>query len=461
MPMTTDAINTLCRHVAETRFEHLGDATVLSAKTFIEDSLGVGVSGSRGPHVDDLRAAALASGGGGTSRVLGTNWRLPTTSAALLNAYQIHNAEYDCVHEQAVVHPMAVLLGAVVAHVDRERANGRRFTGEEVITAVTVGVNVGAGIGIASRSPLRFFRPATAGGYAACAALGKLEGMDPGQLNGLMGLMLGQSSGTMQAHTEGSVMLAMQVGFNARSAVSALDMARVGIGGPANVLEGPYGYYALFEGDHDLPAMLADLGERWLITEVAHKPFPSGRATHGVVDACLTLAEEHGFDAAQVQSVSAKVPPLTHRLVGRPVLDAMEPNYARLCAAFVSARALLRKRVDLDDFTPEARADAASLELARRIQIVQDGNPDPNALTPIVVDIELRDGRTVSRTLDIIYGNPANPMTRDAHLAKFRRNLEVSRDPLAADAAQHAIGRLEALEQETDFSSLLDLLCAP
>ena len=162
MPMTTDAINTLCRHVAETRFEHLGDATVLSAKTFIEDSLGVGVSGSRGPHVDDLRAAALASGGGGTSRVLGTNWRLPTTSAALLNAYQIHNAEYDCVHEQAVVHPMAVLLGAVVAHVDRERANGRRFTGEEVITAVTVGVNVGAGIGIASRSPLRFFRPATA-----------------------------------------------------------------------------------------------------------------------------------------------------------------------------------------------------------------------------------------------------------------------------------------------------------
>ena len=67
----------------------------------------------------------------------------------------------------------------------------------------------------------------------------------------------------------------------------------------------------------------------------------------------------------------------------------------------------------------------------------------------------------MSRELDVISGHPANPMPRDAHLAKFRRNLAVSRDPLAADAAQQAIGRLEALEQEADFSSLLDLFCAP
>lgn len=459
--MSSDAINVLAKHVAHTRFEDLPDEAVAAAKKFILDSLGVAVSGSRGPHVDDLYRAAQASGGTGDARVLGTRWRLPGAFAALMNAYQIHNAEFDCVHEDAVVHPMAVLLGALVAHVDRERQAGRSFSGKELIAAVCVGVDVGAGIGVASRSPLSFFRPATAGGYAAAAALGKLEGFDEAQLVGLMGLMLGQSSGTMQAHTEGSVMLAMQVGFNSRSAICALDMARTGIAGPTNVLEGPYGYYALFEGAHDLPAMLAELGKRWRITEVAHKPFPSGRATHGIVDACLTMAREHGFGADSVARVECSVPPLTHRLIGRPVHDDMEPNYSRLCAQFVAARALLRARVDLDDFTEEARSDAATLELARRIRITQDDNPDPNALTPLAVRIELEDGATHERTLDVIYGNPANPMTRDAYLEKFTRNLEVSRDPLAQGVTETAIQRLEALEGEPDVAAILDLLCAP
>jgi 2-methylcitrate dehydratase PrpD len=39
-------------------------------------------------------------------------------------------------------------------------------------------------------------------------------------------------------------------------------------------------------------AELPAIGRVWRITEVAHKPFPRGRATHGVVDACLTLMRE-------------------------------------------------------------------------------------------------------------------------------------------------------------------------
>ena len=458
--MSVDAIQTLCRHVQQTRFEDLPASVVAAAERFILDSLGVAVSGSGGPHTEDLYTAAMAAGGGaGPSRVLGTHWRLPAPQAALLNAYQIHNAEFDCVHEGAVVHPMAVLLGACVAHIDREASvSGRKVTGRELIVAVCVGVNVGAGIGIASRSPLSFFRPATAGGFAAAAALGKLEGFDERKLVGLMGLVLGQAGGTMQAHTEGSVMLAMQVGFNSRNALAALDMARAGIAGPKNVLEGPFGYYALFEGAHDLPSMLAGLGERWLIEEVAHKPFPSGRATHGIVDACMSLAAEYGFSASDIAAVHASVPPLTHRLIGRPVHADMEPNYARLCASFVAARALIRGLLDLEDFTDEARADPRSLALAGRIQIEQDSNPDPNALVPVTVTITLADGRSVARSLDVIYGNPAKPMERTAYLDKFRSNLAASRETLDLAQTDNTIELLESLQRSTDCAQLFDHL---
>ena len=70
-------------------------------------------------------------------------------------------------------------------------------------------------------------------------------------------------------------------------------IASRGFDGPKNVLEGPFGYFKLFEPDGAPARVIADLGRRWFITELAHKPFPSGRATHGIVEACLALRREH------------------------------------------------------------------------------------------------------------------------------------------------------------------------
>ena len=247
---------------------------------------------------------------------------LPASGAAFCNAYQIHNSEFDCVHEGAVVHPMAVMLGAVLAHLDR---TGGAASGQELIAAIALGVDLAAGIGVASKAPLRFFRPATAGGFGAAMAVGRLMGFDAAMLVDACGTAYSQMGGTMQAHTEGSPLLAMQVGFNARNAVTACDMAAAGIAGPQNVLEGPFGYFNLFEGEHDLAPVVESLGEVWRMPEVAHKPFPSGRATHGLVDAVLQLQREHGFAVADITSVQADVPPLTQRLIGRP---SVMPGFA-------------------------------------------------------------------------------------------------------------------------------------
>ena len=112
---------------------------------------------------------------------------------------------------------------------------------------------------------------------------------DAKTLTHAFGIVYGQVCGTMQAHTEGSPLLAMQIGFNARNAVAACDLAAGGLLGPQDILEGPFGFYRLFEGAHDLAPVLRDLGRVWRITEVAHKPFPCGRATHGVLDGVLAL----------------------------------------------------------------------------------------------------------------------------------------------------------------------------
>ena len=323
-----DAIAAFAKHVVARGYADLSAEAVAATKTFILDSFGVGVAGSDGPWVRELVDACGAWGAADAARVWVRGTALPAPAAAICNGYQIHNSEYDCVHEAAVVHPMAVLLAATTAYA--ERAGG--VSGRELLTAIALGVDVGVGLGIASKAPLRFFRPATAGAFAATAAIGRLRGFDTPTLINAFSIAHGQLCGTMQAHAEGSPLLALQIGFNARNAVVACDMAANGLAGPQNVLEGPFGFYRLFEGDYDVRPVLDGLGRVWRIAEVAHKPFPCGRATHGMLDGLLGLMSEHGFGAHEVERIDCRVPPLTHRLVARPARAGMTSNYARLSA---------------------------------------------------------------------------------------------------------------------------------
>jgi 2-methylcitrate dehydratase PrpD len=451
-----DAIAAFAAHVIGSSYDDLPAEAVAAAKTFILDSFGVGVAGSAGPWASELVATAPRWGSGADARVWVYGTALPAPAVALCNGYQIHNSEYDCVHEAAVVHPMAVLLAATMAHA--ERAGG--VSGRDLLGALALGVNVGAGLGLASRAPLRFFRPATAGAFAATAGIGKLMGFDAGTLTNAFGIAYGQLCGTMQAHAEGSPLLAMQIGFNARNAVVACDMAAGGLCAPQDLLEGAFGFYRLFEGDQDLAPVLDGLGKTWRITEVAHKPFPCGRATHGVLDGVLSLLRAHAFAAAEIERIACRVPPLTQRLVGRAARAGMTVSYARLCAPYVIACAVLGGGVGLDDFQPEALADPARLALAQRVGLAADDNPDPNALTPVSVAVCLTSGATHETCVRDVYGSPKRPMGREAHLAKFRANWISGARPLPEAAGERLIGLIDELEPVRDVAALIDLIVA-
>jgi len=371
----------------------------------------------------------------------------------MCNAYQVHNAEFDCVHEEAVVHAMSVVLPAAIAQAERAKGVG----GKDLIAAVTLGVDVAAGLGVAATTGLRFFRPATAGAFGGTAALGKLMGLDRPAMVDAFSIAYGQVCGTMQAHTEGSMLLAMQMGFNARNALVACDLAAAGFDAPKNVLEGPFGYFKLIETSGEPARVAQDLGRRWFMTELAHKPFPSGRATHGIVEACLELQRRHGIQPDAIDRVAARVPPLVHHLVGRPPREQMSISYARLCAAYVAACALLRGSVGLEDFAPQAYRDPRTQALARRIAVEAQDLGDANALTPVEVEIRLRDGVRHATRLDVVYGNPAKPLSRDDHLDKFRRNCRAAAAPLQPGMAERLIERVDRLEDVADVAELVDL----
>ncbi|NNF76948.1 MAG: MmgE/PrpD family protein [Rhizobiales bacterium] len=450
----SDSIDAIAEHVTACHFDALSNATIRAAKVFLLDSFGVGLAGSSGPLASELVETQLMSGMGEDARVWGFGTQLPAAAAAMCNAYQIHNSEFDCIHEEAVVHVMAVVLPVAMSGVERKGG----CSGRQLLEALIVGADVAAGLGVAAKSGLRFFRPATAGAFGGVAALGKLMALSHSQLVAAFSLVYGQLCGTMQAHTEGSMLLATQIGFNARNAVVACDLAAAGFTGPKSILDGEFGYFTLFEDGGDTASLTASLSRQRRIEEVAHKPFPSGRATHGIIDGCLELQRQHGIDPSEIASVRAQVPHLVHQLVGRPIRSQMTINYARLCAQYVAACALLRKTLRIDDFSEEAYADEARQDLARRVTIQTYDTDNPNDLLPVHIEIVTRSDRSYAMTLDAVYGSPDKPVSREAHLAKFRENCRLATRTLPTGRTESLIQMVDDLEELTDAAQLVDHL---
>jgi len=394
------------------RAEHrLPPAVRDAAIHLLGDTLATGVAGSTGPGADGVLAAAQGWGQGQDARVIARGVRLPAASAAFVNAFQIHCLEWDAVHELAVVHALSTVTASVMAAIDRRGG----CDPDTALTALAVGVDIASGLGLSATTSLSFFRPATAGCIGSALAVARIDGVD--RVADVLGLAYSQCAGTMQAHVEGSIALPLQIAGAARAAITAVDLVKAGLTGPHDALEGPFGYFSLFDAG-DPTAYAADLGSEWRIAEVSIKPFPSGRASHAVLATLDALLREGAIEAGAVARMEAYVPPLIQRLVGRPFRPGMTPAYARLCLPLLAALMLTDRRIDPRRFTPATLGDPAIAALASKLDVLLDGNDDPNALSPQRLVVTRDDGSVVERIIPATLGHPDAAMSAAQTAAK-------------------------------------------
>ncbi len=434
----SDAAETLIDHALALRWDDVSGPARAATLAFLFDTLAVGAAGCNAVHADGVLAMARGWGLGGEAGVLGRpGLKLPAASAAFVNAFQIHGQEFDCVHEAAVLHPMATVLAALLAEMDRgEAVDGRAF-----LTALVAGVDVAVTLGLAAPGALKFFRPATAGIFGCVAAIASLRQMPRGQALDAFGHALAFASGTMQAHLEGKPALPVQVANAARNGLVAIDLACAGMPGVSAPLEGPFGYFALMEVEAALAPALARLGQGRRIEEVSGKPFPTGRAGHGGIVAVQRLMAEQGLRADNLASLEYRAPPLICRLVGRPAHAGMEPGYARLCLPYLSAVTLLRGKVGLGDFGEASLNNPQVLELAAKVSVAADSNPDAAAFVPANALARTADGREMREEVTALLGSPQWPLSEAEQRAKALDCLTFAGladclDPLTAMVAE-------------------------
>lgn len=391
-----------------------------AAIRLLGDTLAIGAAAVDAPGESAILQTARQFGAGEEARLIGTAERLPAPSAAFVNGYRIHCLEWDAVHEPAVVHAMSVVTAALGAAIDRRGG----CDPDEALVALAIGVDIASGLGLSVDSAMTFFRPAVCGVMGAAVAVARIDGAP---IDDALGLAYSSAAGTMQAHVEGSETLPFQIANAARAAVSASDLAKAGFSAPKNPLEGPFGYYRLFE-EGDLARYTSQLGKVWRIAEVSTKPFPSGRASH----AALGKLEELALDPEQINAIELACPPLIRRLVDRPYSPEMTPAWARLCMPYLTALMLIDGRIDPRRFTANDIADPVLAAIAAKVRLADDGNQDGNALFPQSLKITRMDGTAETHPVEHTLGSPDNPLSPAQNTAK----LSLARELAPADADQ-------------------------
>jgi len=345
------------------------------------------------------------------------NRSLAARDAALLNGLAGHVLDYDDVAQAG--HPSVVLVPAILAEAQRLDASGM-----EALRAYAVGFEVWAELARRETDAyhLGSWHPtAVLGIVAATAAVAALNRLDAATARNALAIAASMASGVIANF--GTHMKPLQAGRAAASAIEAVQLARAGITGAADALEGGHGLLRGISarGRVDTASPVSLPGEWRLVTQgLSVKRYPVCYASHRAIDAVIDLAR--GLDPGEVESVTVslgRAPAETLRYA-----DPANGLEARFSLHHNVAAALVDGRVgfaELEDGYVR-RPDVARLYGLTGMAVIEgDDCPDqPGMARHDRVEIALRSGRTLdSGPVRRPRGHAEAPMSDDELAAKF------------------------------------------
>jgi len=434
--------------------------TVRATKRFVLDTLGVALAGTTMPGIPDVARLAARWGGLPEATIWGSTERVPAQNAALVNAAAAHALDFDDVHATSGVHACGPVVAACFAAAEHNGSvNGRR-----ILTALAVGIDVSARLGLAFRGTMHpgLLPTSLFGVFGAAVGGGRAMGLNAAQLKDAFGLAYGQAAGNRQALLDGTLAKRLQPGFAARAGVLSAELASVGISGAREPIHGTFGLNSIFgNGRMDWNPLVERLGDRYEVEELTCKRYPCCSSVIPAIDAVLLLRERHGLRAKDVEAVLIGTTPTSFELVGRPFVIREQPQVdAQFSNAYAVAVALLRGRFELSDVMPgRVLEDDDVHRLARRIVTIVDPKLDVTEQEDqATVEVRTFDGRVLRQEVRAVQEGSKHPLSRNDHSAKFRACAEFARRPLTSDAQDEVISTVEHLEDAESVSEVVSLL---
>lgn len=445
-----------------TDYDALSEALIAIGKKSILDGLGLALSGSVAESGRIVQSYLKQQGLSGEATVIGTDMRVPERFAAFANGVGIHADDYDDTQLAVgpdrvyglLTHPTAPCLPAALAIAETHDMSGR-----ELMLAYHLGVEVETKVAEAI-SPRHyqhgFHATATCGTLAAASAASHLYDLDEPTTLRALAIAASQSAGLRENF--GTMTKPFHAGRSSESGVVAADFARAGWTATDKILESPRGFFQAHGGGYMLEAISGKLGNPWTFLEpgVSIKPNPSGSLTHPGMTRMLELILENDIKPEDVERVDVG----TNHNMPNALIHHRPTNelQAKFSMEFCMAILLLERRGSLPEFTDEVVNRDDVREMIERVHF--GVHPEAEAAgydkMTTIIDIQLKDGRTISGRADFGKGSPANPMSYDEVADKFRGCAEFAGwDKARTEALIDIVRNLENLGSVRELTKLL------
>ena len=469
-----DASRKIARHAATLPYEAIPRELIELTKQCVLDTLGVAIGASGindeaklvHDYVRDL-------GGKAESTIWGFGGKAPAPWAAFVNGSLGHMLDYDDVSDGGHVSISTIPPGFALAE---KLSAERKVNGKDFLTAIVAGTDIHTRLSLAIDIPdwtmaEGWFATQLFGFISGSATAGRLLGLDEDKMENALGIGYNQMSGSRQMAVGAAThMRAMQAGFSGQAATAGAEMARRGIIGDKEFLEGRYGLFKNYvrTGTPDWDAMIGELGTRFpLLRTHGFKVWPACAYTRPTNAATLILRNTHKLKPEDVESITIVGGTGGTQLLCEPLAKKRRPQVSidgKYSIPFTTGVMMARGNVTLRDYTEAGLRDPAALAMADKVfyralpGAKMERGGSSGSIGMVAVEIKTRDGRLLSSKPDSVPGGPNNRVGWDVIESKFRDCVSFAARPIAAKNIDRAIELVRDLENQHDVTEVIHLL---
>ncbi len=456
-----DPMRTLCRMVANTRYEDLPNDVVNDTKRSILDTMAVTIGGSAMEGVPSVVELVKDKGGKPESIIPFYGGKVPASEGGLAIGPMSRAMDLGDVHEEAG-HCSEYIVPALLAATGLKD----KVTGKEFITALVVGQEVLIRIGMAFKVVNKAIPSGRHTGhyiFGPVASVGKLIGLSQEELENAQGIARGMTQPhDLAMYAPATLMVRIHHGFICQDAINACLLAQKGITGPRHeVLTGLRGYLAFAKWETEPNALTKGLGEEWEMKNAVMKSYAACKCTHTSIDGILDQMREHDFNVDNIATIEIDESSINWSFVCIPREVKWDPQTVPECQfslPYTVATAAYDQEVFIDSYTSQARARRDVRDLMTRISAKEDPGLPPYAAR---VNTTLKDGRNYSKEYIYVKGHPKNPFTERELIAKFKKCVPYSACKLSDEVVHSLLKALLNLEEIDDIVSALLLPLTP
>jgi 2-methylcitrate dehydratase PrpD len=457
----------IVKYVTFLRYDDIPSEIILSTKKLIMDVFGAMFAGSGAQGVDETARLIKEWGGKPESTVFFHESKVPAPQAALVNATMARAVDLDAYHIPTGSHPLATAVPTALAAAE----SYGEVSGKEFIAAVVAGSEIAIRMRLVPDYCLGLsgWSSELHQNFGSAITAGKIMKLSASEMWNALGLAYAQAGSNFQGFRDGADAVKLQQGFSARTGLVSVMLAKRGITGARDFLEGKAGFYPVYYRgiNYNIDRLMDGIGEKYEVLGLATKLYPTTGFLNGPIENVLDIIRKNQLSKEDIDKVVLLVGKRMYNNTCEPQALKYRPKTevdAVFSMPYAVGTAIYRGDVFLDDFFPEAIKDHERLREIDKIEPVLDQDIEEEAkelnlpLSLHVVEVKTKNGKKFSQKMLYAKGSPQKPMTFEDCAEKFKRCAHFAVKKIPEDKLIQLIEMINTLEQEKDVRSLTNFL---